>query len=531
MKRFFILLGMMVLSSLCLTSEIKAQLGSTTPADGTTNNVAICPSATGSITLQVTINTVSGNSSATWSDVDGANGSGTLLVTPNVGAGASGVEQGDLSGLNAFGATSITITPGISPTPAVYTFICAVTNDTPASPSSMVTFEVTVQNGPTGVTIANITNSSDLICGSTPTTLSSTLAGTTPFLPSPTYVWQRGGALPSETNSTISTTTIGMYSLEVNHVCLASPLTSSNSITLTAGTAPTVDQQPQDMTVGSTSNTFSIGLTVSGTPTVTWAYDGGDLTSVVGAGSFSGTLPGNAGDFTITNATGAGVDEWTSQIALSNMDGTTHEKLVSARIVNDCGTATTGTARILPVELGHFTGKFKNDDVVLEWTTISEMNNDFFTVEKSFDGKNFEAIGKVTGAGISTQEVLYQFFDAKVAATAKSSTIYYRLTQTDYDGQSSELEVLTVSLKKGETPYITNINLAGEEVAVYYHTPIAQRVSARVFNLQGLEISTGVYDMTEGYNELRFATPNLGRGIYIVHIFDGEHMISQKFMK
>ena len=85
----------------------------------------------------------------------------------------------------------------------------------------------------------------------------------------------------------------------------------------------------------------------------------------------------------------------------------------------------------LPVEFLNFTANILDDDVLLEWSTASETNNDFFTVERSADGENFEAVDFVKGAGNSNSVIEYTFTDNDPLAGVS----YYRIKQTDFDGK------------------------------------------------------------------------------------------------
>ena len=93
----------------------------------------------------------------------------------------------------------------------------------------------------------------------------------------------------------------------------------------------------------------------------------------------------------------------------------------------------------LPIELLSNTATCDGSNVVIEWSTASETNNNFFTIEKSTDGINFIAIGTVSGAGTSSSTLNYSFTDNNTLA----GTIYYRLRQTNYDGNSETFNILT----------------------------------------------------------------------------------------
>ena len=91
-----------------------------------------------------------------------------------------------------------------------------------------------------------------------------------------------------------------------------------------------------------------------------------------------------------------------------------------------------GGGNPLPIELSSFTASLNNKKVDVKWTTQSELNNDYFTVERSADNETFTAIGIIDGAGNSTQLHNYSFTDNNPLMGLS----YYRLRQTDFDGQS-----------------------------------------------------------------------------------------------
>ncbi len=85
----------------------------------------------------------------------------------------------------------------------------------------------------------------------------------------------------------------------------------------------------------------------------------------------------------------------------------------------------------LPVELVSFDGEENNGSVTLSWATATELNNDYFEVQRSLTGESFEVIGMVTGNGTTNELIMYGFTDL----TPTKGMNYYRLRQVDYDGQ------------------------------------------------------------------------------------------------
>lgn len=89
------------------------------------------------------------------------------------------------------------------------------------------------------------------------------------------------------------------------------------------------------------------------------------------------------------------------------------------------------TPNPLPIELLSFSVNAGTESVLVSWETATETNNDFFTIERSTDVQNWEILGYVDGAGNSNRPLSYSFTDSRPL----DGISYYRLKQTDYDGQ------------------------------------------------------------------------------------------------
>jgi hypothetical protein len=118
----------------------------------------------------------------------------------------------------------------------------------------------------------------------------------------------------------------------------------------------------------------------------------------------------------------------------------------SRGVSNDIGAAVVGGT--LPIELLVFTGKVEGNVVLLKWITASEINNDFFTVEHSFDGQNFSPIATVYGAGNSNHTLHYQ----TLHNNPMQSINYYRLKQTDFNGAYTYSNTIEVSFAQKDFP-------------------------------------------------------------------------------
>lgn len=99
---------------------------------------------------------------------------------------------------------------------------------------------------------------------------------------------------------------------------------------------------------------------------------------------------------------------------------------------------------VLPIQLAFFNAQTQNESVKLNWQTLSETNNDFFTVEYSFDGINYFNSIVVDGAGDSFSPLDYEFTIPQFSS--RNDLVYFRLKQTDFDGSYSYSSVVPVSL-------------------------------------------------------------------------------------
>lgn len=118
----------------------------------------------------------------------------------------------------------------------------------------------------------------------------------------------------------------------------------------------------------------------------------------------------------------------------------------------------------LPIDLTSFTGKILGPYNMICWTTASESNNDYFTLEKTEDGVTFETVGIEHGAGDSYTELSYTMIDEHV----KNVVNYYRLKQTDLDGENKCTDFISINNKTAYKEISSITNILGEEVNEYY---------------------------------------------------------------
>lgn len=118
----------------------------------------------------------------------------------------------------------------------------------------------------------------------------------------------------------------------------------------------------------------------------------------------------------------------------------------------------------LPIELLSFNGVSNKGYNSLYWSTASETNNDYFSVEKTLDGNNYSVVGVVNGAGNSQILNNYELKDFSVEKVIN----YYRLKQTDINGNYKYSDIISIDNRGDSTPTLIKVvNMLGQEVDEY----------------------------------------------------------------
>ncbi|MEX2379697.1 MAG: T9SS type A sorting domain-containing protein, partial [Vicingaceae bacterium] len=139
-----------------------------------------------------------------------------------------------------------------------------------------------------------------------------------------------------------------------------------------------------------------------------------------------------------------------------------------------------GSGEGLPIELNYFKAHVVEDQLNFQWQTLSELNNHYFEVEYSANGKDFSPIFRLEGAGNSNQIINYQ----KSVPFQNPATGYYRLKQTDFDGKYSYSEV----------KYIGQVAVTPQEINIYPNPSDGTRLFVELINFKPDEYSIDILD-------------------------------------
>lgn len=176
----------------------------------------------------------------------------------------------------------------------------------------------------------------------------------------------------------------------------------------------------------------------------------------------------------------------------------------------------------LPIELTSFTAQQQDDGVQLEWVTASETNNNFFTIERSSDGKDYEVLSVSASRaenGHSSQPLHYTSSDTNPLEGMN----YYRLKQTDFDGSYKYSEPIGVMYKKMADVVFNlfpNPNRGNSFQIALNGLVSRESLEVSITSMQGRQMWRNTLSANEVGQLHHYAVPNgiLPEGVYFVTV-------------
>lgn len=302
------------------------------------------------------------------------------------------------------------------------------------------------------------------VCAGTPVRLTATGgAATNPlytFFANGTQIGQNSTGVfdvtpQRSTNYTVQTASAGCngntatQAITVNTNDLSISSNAPNNTTSTPGTAVTLTS------AGGTSGSYTYS-----------AFSDGVTTPVPGNGPSVTVSPTRTTRYTVTGPTAVG--------------GCPSSAVVQIQVGNTT----------LPVGLTSFTAAWKGRAAELRWTTAFEINNSHFSVERSFNGADFRAVGRVNGAGTTNGATTSYHFSDPTPVPAGTVALYYRLRQVDLSGANvlSNVQVVTVSGVTNGLAATVAPNPATDYATVRFTAATAGRVTLEVRNVLGQKV-------------------------------------------
>jgi hypothetical protein len=176
-----------------------------------------------------------------------------------------------------------------------------------------------------------------------------------------------------------------------------------------------------------------------------------------------------------------------------------------------------GGGAALPIDLVSFDANCVNEEIELEFVVASQINNDYFTIERSLDNKNWSFVTEIDGVegGNTSTQMTYKWMDN----SAYKGQSYYQLTQVDYDGEYKTFE-----------PIVNNCNDYTDNVYSAYPNPTKENlmIDIELDNYQGDNVKLLLMDINgkivkdepivleKGFNHLEVNLKELPKGVYMM---------------
>jgi hypothetical protein len=174
----------------------------------------------------------------------------------------------------------------------------------------------------------------------------------------------------------------------------------------------------------------------------------------------------------------------------------------------------------LPISLLYFTATLENDQVLLQWASASEKNNDYFLVEKSADALNWEAFSRIQGSGNSSSVTNYSLYDPKPVKGIN----YYRLKQVDRDGATSysAVEQVILQAESGVITYYPNPLDNDALLFIEYASIKNENIGISVKDILGRNVLYKKFSAVEGFNKFGIDLSGLAAGTYLLNVTSSE---------
>lgn len=185
-----------------------------------------------------------------------------------------------------------------------------------------------------------------------------------------------------------------------------------------------------------------------------------------------------------------------------------------------------GGGNALPVSLTSFTAAFAGKGVDVKWTTESEINNDYFTLERSSDNIHYSEIAQVDGSGNTTTSKNYSYTDQQ----ALRGISYYRLKQTDFDGNYEYFPAVVVQNKNKGT-FVIYPNPASSSIIHLSGESTLENAVVVVQDITGRTIPATYRTTENGSVEITIDEYYLKTGaVFFINATDGDTVIREKLL-
>ncbi|MBK7567882.1 MAG: T9SS type A sorting domain-containing protein [Bacteroidetes bacterium] len=172
---------------------------------------------------------------------------------------------------------------------------------------------------------------------------------------------------------------------------------------------------------------------------------------------------------------------------------------------------------LLPIELLSFTGWYNGEENELHWTTASEINSDFFEVQKSTDGINFYIMGNVDAAGYSNAELNYLFYDDDPIAGIN----YYKLRMVDFNGDYEYSNTIAIRVDIDADPaFVIFPNPVHDNLNFSIISNDDSKINIKITDVLGRNLLTQEFTLHSGQNTFSLPIEKFASATYLIYYFD-----------
>jgi hypothetical protein len=163
----------------------------------------------------------------------------------------------------------------------------------------------------------------------------------------------------------------------------------------------------------------------------------------------------------------------------------------------------------LPIELTNFDVSHDDKNVYINWETASEINNDYFTIERANDDTEWNEIIRVNGAGNSTHTISYSSTDNNPLVGLS----YYRLKQVDYDGKYSYSAIKAINIEQDTTELVIYPNPTNGKVTLQANKQELEGI--KIYSLLGQDVTNKTFRLLTSDGNVVIDLSNLPSDFYI----------------
>ncbi|MES2133033.1 MAG: T9SS type A sorting domain-containing protein [Bacteroidota bacterium] len=247
-------------------------------------------------------------------------------------------------------------------------------------------------------------------------------------------------------------------------------------------------------------------------------FTGNPQLTITGPNGFTETI--NSGDVGINPI----VDPGSYYITATPPSNPTQCLNCSRSVCITVTTADLDPCLLLPVELLNFDGKCEQDEMVLNWCTASEKNNDYFVIEQSADGIDYKVIATVKGHGTAEEKHCYS-----VTANPVSDMNYFRLKQTDLDKEKTQkFKVISIASCRKNDRSVLITNDGTQNMKLLTHFLSGQTLQLYIYDILGQLVQSETIEVKPGESNQLIHLKHDLKGTYSVSLYSATEKLVEK---